>query len=614
MDEKNIDPINGDTGNSITKNKNKRDQWSNHLEFILSTIGYSVGFGNVWRFPYVAYQNGGGAYLIPYIIMLLLVGKPIYFMELALGQYTQLGPSAAFRICPIAAGVGAAMVGISFVISIFYNVLMTYTLYFTFAGFQRRLPWTHCNNSFNTEFCYRINDFRSSNTNNSLNQNYSNIGYNITNNIIRRSSSQEYWDYGVLGKSAHLDNISNIKWDLALLLLLSWIITFGCLCKGVKSAGKVIYFTVTLPYVLLFILMIRGVTLEGAKDGILYLFTPQWNKLLDIGVWRAACSQMFFSLSVTLGGVITFSSFNSFNNNCHRDTLIISIMDTVTSLLSGIVIFSVLGYMSHSTSIPLSKVASSSGPGLVFVVYPEALSGLPIPQLWTVLFFLTLFSLGLDSIVAAIEVVLCALHDTFPKIFPWKYKTYVCLGVCCLFYLIGLTLVTEGGFYIIDIINFYVADSSLVIIGACEVIAIMWIYGYKNFIKDIEVMLGKKLPSRLYWIITWIIISPVTLTAIYCLSIFDIAKDGAVSNDGRPYPQWAHIIGWCLTALTAGMIPLIALYKYFNAPGSNFYQKWKNVIKPSQEFNNSNKLSISESIDSIILQKAQEQLLETSKC
>ncbi|XP_071149159.1 sodium- and chloride-dependent glycine transporter 1-like [Mytilus edulis] len=168
---------------------------------------------------------------------------------------------------------------------------------------------------------------------------------------------------------------------------------------------EVVYFTATFPYVILLILLIRGATLDGAIDGVKYFLIPEWSKLSDLKVWVAAAGQMFFSLSVSFDGIIMFGSYNKFSNNAYGDALLIAVMDLVTSIIAGFVIFTSFGALAKKTGLEVSEVARG-GYGLAFVAYPEALSNLPLPQLWSVLFFFMLFTLGLDSEFALLETVL----------------------------------------------------------------------------------------------------------------------------------------------------------------------------------------------------------------
>merc|ERR1712096_299065 len=185
--------------------------------------------------------------------------------------------------------------------------------------------------------------------------------------------------------------------------------------KGVKSSGKVVYFTATFPYLVLIVLLVLGVTLPGAGDGLCYLFVPKWEKLASFTVWRRAAGQVFFSLGISWGGIIMFGSYNKFTARVHIDAHVVSLIDFLTSLMASIVIFSTLGHSAHQLGVPVESVAKG-GQGLAFVAYPEALSHLPAHHFWSVIFFLMLFLLGLDSEFALFETVTCAIFDTFPSL------------------------------------------------------------------------------------------------------------------------------------------------------------------------------------------------------
>ena len=195
-------------------------------------------------------------------------------------------------------------------------------------------------------------------------------------------------------------DLGPIRWQLLLCFLLSWIIVFLCVMKGVKSAGKVVYFTATFPYIILIGLLIRGVTLDGATVGLYYLFVPDWSKLADLRVWGKAAEQMFYSLSISWGGLIMFGSYNQFRNRVHVDAVIVSSLDFLTSIMAGVATFSILGAISVETGVDIRDIATS-GPGFAFVTFPEAISRLPFPQIWSILFFFMLFTLGLDVEVLA---------------------------------------------------------------------------------------------------------------------------------------------------------------------------------------------------------------------
>ncbi|KAF3828527.1 hypothetical protein GH733_001940 [Mirounga leonina] len=328
-----------------------RGNWTGKLDFLLSCIGYCVGLGNVWRFPYRAYTNGGGAFLVPYFLMLAICGIPLFFLELSLGQFSSLGPLAVWKISPLFKGAGAAMLLIVGLVAIYYNMIIAYVLFYLFASLTSNLPWEHCGNWWNTDLCL---EHRGSKDGNGA------LPLNLTSTV---SPSEEYWSRYVLHiqGSRGIGSPGEIRWNLCLCLLLAWVIVFLCILKGVKSSGKVVYFTATFPYLILLMLLVRGVTLPGAWKGIQFYLTPQFHHLLSSKVWIEAALQIFYSLGVGFGGLLTFASYNTFHQNIYRDTFIVTLGNAITSILAGFAIFSVLGYMSQELGVPVDQKAVFSG-------------------------------------------------------------------------------------------------------------------------------------------------------------------------------------------------------------------------------------------------------------
>ncbi|XP_048460903.1 sodium- and chloride-dependent neutral and basic amino acid transporter B(0+)-like [Rhincodon typus] len=467
----------------------ERGNWSSKTDYLLSIVGNAVGFGNIWRFPYLAYRNGGGPFLIPYSLMLALVGIPLFFLESSFGQFASLGPVAVWKAVPMLQGVGITMIFLITISNISYNCILAYSLYYLFASFQSPLPWADCFSWWGAdETCSRTPKDPLCNL--SLDDGYFEI-VNTTwlqaNNetcpngseifVPQQSPSEQYWDKVVLRRSSSMDETVGIVWDLALCLLLARLIVGAALWKGIKSSGKVVYFTVTFPYVVLAILLIRGVTLEGASKGIEFYIGSQsdFSKLADAEVWKDAATQIFFSISVGWGSLLTLSSYNKFHNNCYRDTIVVSVVDCATSVFAGFVIFSILGHMAHVQDKPVSEVAQS-GFGLVFIAYPEALAQLPWAPLWSVLFFFMLLTLGVDTQFPGLETNITALLDQFPTFLRSK-RLLLTVGVCSLFYLLGLPCVTQAGIYWLNFVDHYATHWALIITALLQLIGLSWIYG-----------------------------------------------------------------------------------------------------------------------------------------
>lgn len=500
----------------------ERGNWSKKSDYLLSMVGYAVGLGNVWRFPYLTYTNGGGAFLIPYAIMLALAGLPLFFLECSLGQFASLGPVSVWRILPLFQGVGITMVLISVFVAIYYNVIIAYSLYYLFASFQSVLPWANCS-SWADENCSRTPIVTGCNVSIGAGEMFMNISWVNTNNLTCLNGSEvfrpgqlpseQYWDKVTLQRSSGMDETGVVVWYLALCLLLAWLIVGAALFKGIKSSGKVVYFTALFPYVVLLILLIRGATLEGASKGISYYIGAQSNftKLREAEVWKDAATQIFYSLSVAWGGLVALSSYNKFNNNCYSDAIIVCLTNCLTSVFAGFAIFSILGHMAHISGKEVSQVVKS-GFDLAFIAYPEALAQLPAGPFWSILFFFMLLTLGLDSQFASIETITTTFQDLFPKAMK-RMRVPITLGCCLILFLLGLLCVTQAGIYWVHLIDHFCAGWGILIAAILEIAGIIWIYGGNRFIEDIEMMIGaKRWIFWLWWRACWFVITPILLS------------------------------------------------------------------------------------------------------
>ncbi|XP_054836618.1 sodium- and chloride-dependent glycine transporter 1 [Eublepharis macularius] len=551
----------------------KRGNWGNQIEFVLTSVGYAVGLGNVWRFPYLCYRNGGGAFMFPYFIMLVFCGIPLFFMELSFGQFASQGCLGVWRVSPMFKGVGYGMMVVSTYIGIYYNVVICIAFYYFFSSMTRVLPWTYCNNPWNTPDCTGVLDVTNSSAGSSFN-----FTQMLNQTLKRTSPSEEYWRRYVLKLSDDIGNLGEVRLPLLGCLGVSWAVVFLCLIKGVKSSGKVVYFTATFPYVVLTILFVRGITLEGAVTGIMYYLTPQWDKILDAKVWGDAASQIFYSLGCAWGGLITMASYNKFHNNCYRDSIIISITNCATSVYAGFVIFSILGFMANHLGVDVSKVADH-GPGLAFVAYPEALTLLPISPLWSILFFFMLILLGLGTQFCLLETLVTAIVDEVGNDWIIRRKTFVTLGVAVVGFLLGVPLTTQAGIYWLLLMDNYAASFSLVVISCIMCVSIMYIYGHRNYFKDIEMMLG--FPPPIFFQICWRFISPVI---IFFILVFTVIQYRPISYNTYVYPTWAVTIGFLMALSSVICIPVYAVFCVLRSEGDSLLQRLKNATRPSREW------------------------------
>eukprot|EP00066_Takifugu_rubripes_P022393 XP_011611659.1 PREDICTED: sodium- and chloride-dependent GABA transporter 2-like [Takifugu rubripes] len=543
-----------------------REKWANKMEFIFSMAGEIIGLGNIWRFPYLCFKNGGGVFLIPYFVFLFFCGIPLFFLETALGQYTSEGGVTAWRkICPMFQGIGVASQVIVTYLNIYYIVVLAWAIFYLVNSFKTPLPWSTCDNVWNTKSClagvnildnphlYKSNSSWSF-LNNITTENFAeDLSYLNESDLFLAANSpeEEFWINRVLRLSDDM-SLSVVHWDLALCLLLAWVICYFCIWKGIKSTGKVVYFTATFPYLLLIIIFIRGVTLPGAGEGLRFYLTPDLSKLAEPNVWAEAGTQVFFSYAVCQGVLTSLGSYNKYNNNCYRDCLALCFLNSATSIFAGFAVFSVLGFMAHGLDLPLSEVAVS-GPGLAFIAYPKALSMLPGSSIWAVLFFLMILFLGLDTQFVCVESLATSITDLFPRQLrkPGARELLV-LAIAVVCFLLGLPLVTQGGIVLFHLMDTFGASGiTLLFIACCETIAVAWIYGADRFYDNIEDMIGyPPLPLLKY---CWLFITP-----LICgfTMLYNLAEGHAIMVYGYIPGVWAGVVGSLLILTPLMCIPV----------------------------------------------------------
>ncbi|XP_049616835.1 sodium- and chloride-dependent GABA transporter 2 [Syngnathus scovelli] len=544
----------------------ERGQWSNKVEFILSVAGSIIGLGNMWRFPYLCYKNGGGAFLIPYLIFLFACGVPVFFLETALGQYTSQGGVTCWRkISPLFEGLGYGTQVIVTLLNFYYIIVLAWGMFYLSFSFSWDLPWSSCNNSWNTENCV---EFQRRNT--SVNQT---IFLNATSPVM------EFWERRALRISPGIDHMGSLNWDLVLCLFIAWVMCYFCIWKGVKSTGKVVYFTATFPYLMLIVLLVRGLTLPGAGIGIQFYLYPDLGRLADPQVWMDAGTQIFFSYAICLGSLTALGSYNKYNNNCYRDCLALCFLNSGTSFVAGFAIFSILGFMSYEQNVPISEVAES-GPGLAFIAYPRAVTMMPFSPLWAALFFIMIVFLGLDSQFVCVESLVTAIVDMYPATFRRKNRRELfLLLVVFLSFLVGLIMLMEGGMYVFQLFDYYAASGMcLLFMGLFETVCIAWVYGADRFYDNIEDMIGYRPGPYIKY--CWMFFTPATCIGTFAFSL--IKYTPLKYNNEYVYPWWGYVIGWLLALSSMVCIPLWMAYKISTTQGT-FRERIRLLITPSED-------------------------------
>ncbi|CAN9498263.1 unnamed protein product [Ophioblennius macclurei] len=542
-----------------------RGQWASKAEFLLAVAGQIIGLGNVWRFPYLCYKNGGGVFFIPYLLFLVLCGIPLFLLETSLGQYTSLGGVSAWRtICPLFGGLGYASQVMILHGCVYYIVILAWALFYLSYSFQPVLPWSHCNNTWNTPACVLFE--------------YHNQTSNVSSLPVNATSSvMEFWEREVLRLSSSLDELGPINWKLALCLAVVWLVCYFCVWKGVKSTGKVVYLTATFPYVMLLVLLVRGATLPGAAEGIIYYLKPNHTRLADPQVWMDAGTQVFFSYGICLGSLTALGSYNKYNNDCYKDSFMLCLLNSTTSFLAGFAIFSVLGFMAKEQGVDIASVAQS-GPGLAFIAYPRAVSMMPLPQLWAVCFFLMIIMLGLDTQFVSLEALMTSVTDLYPHLIRRGHRReLLLLFFCVVCFLIGLVMVTPGGLYVFQIYDhFSCSGASLLLLSIFQSLAIGWVYGADRFSANIKDMTGY---SPLFvFKICWKYLTPIVCTATFIFSL--VCWSPLKLGKGLVAPGWATTLGWLLTLSSVSLLPIWAIYALITTPGT-MAQRFQHLCSPA---------------------------------
>jgi NSS family neurotransmitter:Na+ symporter len=452
----------------------------------MAAVGSAVGLGNVWRFPYVAYSSGGGAFLIPYFVALFTAGIPMLILEMGIGQRMQKGAPLAFgAIRKPLQWFGWWAAGLSAGIVIYYSTILAWS-------------WVYLWHSFSLSWGDKPETF-------------------FIQSVLQRSS-----DPGELG------------WPVLSLVIgmaITWLAIYLILRKGVRNVSKVVMVTVPLPLLLLVILLIRGLTLPGAMDGIRFYLTPDFSKLTDIRIWLRAYGQIFFSLSLASGVMIGYGSYLEKKAEITNSAFITGLANCGTSFFAGFVVFSMLGYLAKVQGLPVPEV-TASGTGLAFVAFPTAISQLPaLNSLFGLIFFIALLTLGIDSAFALQEAFTTGFYD------KWNIPPKKMAGIFVLFaFPISLLFVTRGGFFWFDIVDKWICDFGLVISGFIQCIAVGFLYPIHEFRDYLnaqsEVRIGK------WWIWELRYVTPGILVVILVGNLYQ-----EITKGYEGYSRWATLIG-----------------------------------------------------------------------
>jgi len=429
----------------------QREFWSSRAAFYFATSGAAIGFGNVWRFPGLCVRYGGGAFFIPYFLALFMIGFPLTILEISFGQYFQTGDIGVFGgFHPRLRGVGVCSLTCATMISSYYVVLIGWVINAFVSSFNEDSPWTNPEISGDEA----INYFRD------------NIvgGHTVTSSNLTPT---------------------RIVWKNVGYTTLTWAILYGVTAFGLRMTGRFTYISMGLPFVLLFVFLGRGLSLPGARDGVIaYIGVWDFSAILTAKeAWSVACSQVFFSIG------LTFGIMTSYGSHCKRDepallnSCVIVILNSAYSIIIGFGIFCALGHLAYLNGVAVTDLPYG-GFELIFGTWPVVLATLPGGIYWVRLLFFNLFLLGIDSAVAFLEAAVTVLHDTvFFRNTPRRILLFGCILPSFSF---GLLYCTDAGLFFLDVIDFYV-NFVMLLVGFLEAFGAAWAYGILDLFKSIGV-------------------------------------------------------------------------------------------------------------------------------
>ena len=485
-----------------------REQWSGQLGFLMAAIGSAIGLGNIWRFPGVAYSNGGGAFMIPYIIALLAVGVPVLLLDYALGhRYRGSSPAVFRRVSARFEWLGWWHVVICFVIMTYYVVIVAWALRYTV--FSLTIAWGEDAAGFFNEY----------------------IGLGTIS------------EAGVPAYSAR--PIAGVVVPLVLVWAYGLYVVARGVSRGVERANRIF---LPVLVVMFLMLVVRAMLLPGATDGLNTLFTPDWGKLGDYRVWMAAFGQIFFSLSIGFGIMLTYASYLKRRSNLVGTGLTAAFANSSFELLAGIGVFATLGFMAHVQNVPVGELEGITGPALAFVTFPTIISQMPGGPLFGFLFFASFTLAGLTSFISIIQVVAPAVAEKF----GWSNVTATLAcglpSAVLSFVLFG----TASGLYDLDVVDAYI--NNIGVVGSAIIMCVGLGLVLRRF-KVLQRHLNAVSETRVvgtWWRLLIAVVVPALLGYMFVQTAWSYGRDGYGYS-----PSFEAVFGWGM--LFAGAVATVVL-------------------------------------------------------
>lgn len=469
-----------------------RATWTGRSMFLFAAIGSAIGLGNIWRFPYIAYDNGGGAFLLPYVVALITAGVPVLVLDYVLGhRFRGSAPLVWRRISARTEAIGWVQTIITYIIAVYYAVILAWSTIYTW--FSLKLAWGEDPEAF------------------------------------------------FVGDFLHADNESinstTVVWPIAITLAVIWVLIVAVMALGIrKGTGMLSSVFVPTLIVLFLILVGRSLFLPGAGEGLEAFFTPRWSALADPTVWMAAYGQIFYSLAIAFGIMMTQASYLKRRSNLSGLGTVVGLSNSGFEVLAGIGVFATLGFMASTSGVAVDEVATS-GIGLAFIAFPTIINQMPGGPLFGVLFFGSLFIAGFTSLVTIVEVVVSSFQDKFRL---ERRTASIAVGVACAVPSLVLFPVTTG-LGSLDIVDKFVNVLGIVLIAVISTITIGWVLKRTPELRS-HVNAVSSLQLGRWWDFSLTVITPLILGITFILEVRLLLIEGY----GGYASHKVVIFGWIL--------------------------------------------------------------------
>ncbi|KAH7974375.1 hypothetical protein HPB49_014573 [Dermacentor silvarum] len=538
-----------------------RATWGNQCELFLSCLGLSMGLGSFWRMPSLVRANGGAAFLVSYVVVSLTVAKPVFFMELFLGQFSSQGSVGVWRCAPIGKGIGICMCYVSLLISTYFVCFTAHAMLFAWKSLSDRLPWATCDETWGADAACFVRQpgmvpckdvtrwlaehYAHANLTEGREVEYEDLVFYVPDDVYKNKSdgcqygtntaAEQFYFRHILGLSESVSMTGNFRIDILVCIGICWIVFYLTTARGIRLSRKV---------------RPQYASRQYMKRRAHAHWTAQ--------VWYEAMQHSLLSGGVSTGVIINVGSFNQFSSGTYTVVAGVALAEVVLGLFSGAVVFSVLGSQSERLDTPIEELARH-GLSLFFLSFTEAVADIDYAYVWSAGFFGAFVLCALDSNSLMVEAVLTPLSDEFTCIRARRPRTAFTYSLIAFF--ASMPLAMQNGIYLAFLLDAYVGGMLIPIIAFVEICVIVIFYGVTRLGLDFEFAMGRR--QCCYLDLCLRVFAPCALGFAMLFSLFGKQRDLYFEN--YKYPVGAKMIGWCVSAFGLLQIPLFAYAELYAA-------------------------------------------------